>query len=46
MRLYSVCKNQHEELFFNAFPFEDSYYFISGLALDMVPSSGNLSSKH
>ena len=33
MRLYSVSlcvKINNEELFFNAFPFENSYYFTDG----------------
>ena len=29
MRLYSVCKN-HNDDFFNALPFENSFYVISG----------------
>ncbi len=43
MRLYSACK-KNEELFFNAFPFENSYYFISGYRLRCgAYSTGNLS---
>ena len=37
-------KINYEELFFNAFPFENSYYFISGRGLDVVRSTGNMSS--
>ena len=43
-----VCiKINNEELFFNAFPFENSYYFIDRLVwmvLDVVRSTRNLSS--
>ena len=45
MRLYIVCEINNDELFFNAFPFENkliSFYFLNGL--DMVRSTGNLSS--
>ena len=45
-----VCVNiTNEELFFNAFPFENSYYCISGprlRALDVVCNTGNQSSKN
>ena len=39
----TVCvKINNDEMFFNAFPFENSFYFWIGL--DMVRSTGNLSS--
>ena len=37
-------KINNDKLFFNAFPFENSFYFILDLGLDMVRSTGNLSS--
>ena len=47
MLLYSACKNQQWRNVFNAFPFDNSYYFISGSrGLDVVHSTGNLSSNH
>ena len=37
-------KINNEELFFNAFLFENSYYFSFWIGLDVVRSTGNLSS--
>ena len=49
MRLYihSVCKNNNEELYFNAFPFENSYYLIHNRLRRgaYAYSTGNLSSR-
>ena len=36
-------KINNEELFFNAFPFENSYFFNFWIGLDVVRSTGNLS---
>ena len=44
MRLYVCVKINNDESFFNAFPFENSFYFYFWIGLDMVRSTGNLSS--